>query len=142
MNVSITALLAGLTLVVLSEFGRRLRQNADRGSDHGHGNAMLVMSGNATGGVHGTWPGLAPAQLFDGNDLDVTTDFRQILSEILIRRMDNNHLGYVFPGYRDYQPLGVVSGTDLAPNYHPMVNGIFFDDFEEGSEAAWSSTRG
>lgn len=131
-----------MTLVVMSEFGRRLRENADGGSDHGHGNLMMVMSGNATGGVHGTWPGLAPEQLFDGNDLDVTTDFRRVLSEILIRRMGNNHLGYVFPGYRDYQALGVVSGADLAPNYHPMLNGIFFDDFEGGSEDAWSGSRG
>jgi uncharacterized protein (DUF1501 family) len=131
-----------MTLVVLSEFGRRLRENADGGSDHGHANVMMVMSGNATGGIHGAWPGLAPSQLFDGNDLDVTTDFRRVLSEILIRRMANNHLGYVFPGYRDYQPLGVVSGTDVDPNYHPMLNGIFFDDFEGGSEAAWSGARG
>jgi hypothetical protein len=56
--------------------------------------------------------------------------------------MGNNHLGYVFPGYRDYQALGVVSGADLAPNYHPMLNGIFFDDFEGGNEDAWSGSRG
>lgn len=65
-----------LTLVVQSEFGRRLRENADRGCDHGHGNVMLVFSGNATGGVHGSWTGLSNAQLYQGADLEVTTDYR------------------------------------------------------------------
>ncbi|MEM6796777.1 MAG: DUF1501 domain-containing protein [Acidobacteriota bacterium] len=128
-----------MTLVVQSEFGRRLRENADRGSDHGHGNAILVLSGNATGGVHGVWPGLAPGQLFDGADLAVTTDFRRVLSEILIRRMGNPNLGDVFPGYGDYQPLGVVSGTDLPPIYGP---GIHDDDFESGNLSKWSSVVG
>ena len=127
------------TLVVQSEFGRRLRQNADRGTDHGHGNAMLVLSGNAVGGVHGEWPGLANDQLFDGADLQVTTDYRRVLSEILIRRLGNNNLGVVFPGYRDYAPLGIVSGTDLPPIYGPE---IFADGFESGDVAAWSAATG
>ena len=54
---------------------------------------MLVMSGNAIGGVHGSWPGLSNEQLFDGADLEVTTDYRRVLSEILIRRMCNNQIG-------------------------------------------------
>jgi thiol-disulfide isomerase/thioredoxin len=105
------------TVVVQSEFGRRLFENADGGTDHGHGNVMLVASGNAVPGIHGTWPGLANAQLFDGADLEVTTDFRRVLSEILIRRMGNNKLGRIFPGYGGYAPLGVVSGPDLTPDY-------------------------
>jgi hypothetical protein len=64
------------TVVIQSEFGRRLFENADRGTDHGHGNLMVVAGGNAVPGIHGTWPGLANAQLFDGADLEVTTDFR------------------------------------------------------------------
>lgn len=131
-----------LTAVTMSEFGRRLRENADRGCDHGHGNVMMVMSGNATGGLHGIWPGLDTAQLFDNADLDVTTDFRRVLSEILIRRMGNNHLGYVFPGYGGYSPLGIVQGADLVPNYSPSLDGLFSDGFESGGVSAWSSSTG
>jgi uncharacterized protein (DUF1501 family) len=122
-----------LTILVMSEFGRRLRQNADRGTDHGHGGFMLVLSGNATGGVHGVWPGLANNQLFDGADVAVMTDYRRVLSEVLIRRLCNPMLNEVFPGYSGYQPLGVVAGTDL------VVNGdtIFSDGFEAGNSLAW-----
>ena len=131
-----------LTLVVQSEFGRRLGQNADRGTDHGHGNAMLVLSGNAIGGVHGGWPGLAPGELFDSADLAVTTDFRRVLSEVLIRRMGNNHLGFVFPEYTGYTPLGIVTGTDLAPDYSATGDGLFADSFESGNTGMWSGASG
>ena len=106
-----------LTIVVQSEFGLRLRENANRGTDHGRGNVMLVLGGEVNGGVYGQWPGLSSEQLFDGADLEVTTDFRQILSEILIRRLANPHLGEVFPGYTDYFPLGIVQGQDLVPDF-------------------------
>lgn len=125
-----------LTVVVMSEFGRRLRENADHGTDHGHGNFMLVMSGNATGGVHGSWPGLANAQLFDGADLEVTTDYRRVLSEILIRRMCNNRILSVFPGYQGYEPLGVVNGEDLPPVDESF---LFGNGFESGSVGGWDS---
>ena len=128
-----------LTMVVQSEFGRRLLENADRGTDHGHGNPMIVVSGNAIGGVHGSWPGLGPGQLFDDADLAVTTDFRRVLSEILIRRMGNHHLGYIFPGYESYQPLGIVSGTDIPPDYSAGGDGLFADDFESGDTGNWSA---
>jgi len=131
-----------LTMVVQSEFGRRLYENADRGSDHGHGGPMIVVSGNAISGVHGSWPGLGPGQLFDNADVAVTTDFRRVLSEILIRRMGNNRLGYIFPGYTDYQPLGFVSGTDLPPNYSSSIDGLFADGFESGDTSLWTSTAG
>ncbi|MEM9594012.1 MAG: DUF1501 domain-containing protein [Acidobacteriota bacterium] len=127
-----------VTIVVMSEFGRRLRENGDRGSDHGHGNAMMVLSGNATGGIHGVWPGLSNEQLYQGADLAVTTDYRRVLSEILIRRMGNNFLGEVFPGYQGYAPLGVVNGVDIPPAYGP---GIFADDFEDGTLGAWSRVQ-
>ncbi len=107
-----------MTVVVMSEFGRTFKQNASRGTDHGHGNAMFVLGGNVKGGqVYGTWPGLHTDQLYDRRDLAVTTDYRQVLSEVLIRRMANPNLGAVFPGYRSYQPLQLVQGTDLTPNY-------------------------
>ena len=127
-----------LTVVVQSEFGRRFVENSDQGTDHGHGNLMMVLSGNANGGLHGAWPGLAPAQLFEGDDLAVTTDYRRILSEVLIRRLGNNKLGLVFPGYTDYSPLGVVSGPDLAPDYKGGPGSqIFSDGFESGDLSAW-----
>lgn len=107
-----------LTVVVMSEFGRSFQENASRGTDHGHGNIMLVAGGAVNGGrVHGEWPGLATDQLYDRRDLAITTDYRRVLSEILIRRLGNPQLGAVFPGYRSYTPLDVVQGTDLNPDY-------------------------
>jgi len=128
-----------LTVVVQSEFGRRLAENADNGTDHGHGNVMLAMGGTVNGGIYGQWPGLANGQLFDGADLAVTTDFRTVLSEILIRRLANNRLGSVFPGWDQYQPLGIVQGTDLTP----LFNDPFFEDgFESGNTSGWDNTVG
>ena len=103
-----------MTLVVVSEFGRRLSENASRGTDHGHGSGILVLGGQVNGGrVTTNWPGLQNDQLYDRADLAVTIDYRQVLSEIVVRRLGNAHLGAVFPGYKDYQPLGVVRGADL-----------------------------
>ena len=128
-------------MVVQSEFGRRFAENSDDGTDHGHGNLMMVLGGNANGGLHGSWPGLAPGQLFEGDDLAVTTDYRQILSEVLIRRLGNNKLGLVFPGYTGYTPLGVVSGTDLEPDYKGGPGSeIFSDGFESGDLSGWEET--
>ncbi|MCJ7755976.1 MAG: hypothetical protein MUP13_15550 [Thermoanaerobaculales bacterium] len=72
----------------------------------------------------------------------MTTDFRRVFSEILIRRMGNNHLGYVFPGYSAYSPLGVVGGVDIPPNYSAGSDGLFADGFEIGSEGMCSSSVG
>ncbi|MBW7883099.1 MAG: DUF1501 domain-containing protein [Caldilineaceae bacterium] len=106
------------TVIVMSEFGRSLQENGSRGSDHGHGNIMLVLGGGVNGGtVYGKWPGLQTANLYDGRDLDITTDYRRVLSEILIRRLENPNLGTIFPGYKDYAPVGVVQGADMTPIY-------------------------
>jgi uncharacterized protein (DUF1501 family) len=123
-----------LTLIVMSEFGRRASENADLGTDHGHGNNLLVLSGHATGGLHGSWPGLREELLNEG-DLEVTTDFRRVLSEVLVRRLGNPRLDLVFPGYTGYQPLGVVTGTDL-----PVGEPVFVDGFETGDTRNWSVT--
>ncbi len=100
-----------LTLVVMSEFGRRLKENANRGTDHGHGNAMLVLGGNVNGGqVYGAWPGLHNDQLYDHTDLAVNTDYRRVLSEIVTKRLQNPNLDQVFPDYTGYAPLGLIKG--------------------------------
>lgn len=89
-----------LTVVVMSEFGRRAYENASLGTDHGHGSAMLLMGGNVAGGkVHGIWPGLEEGQLFGPGDLAVTIDYRDVLGEVLAKRMNNPALGAVFPGF-------------------------------------------
>ncbi len=106
-----------LTIVVLSEFGRRLGRNQSNGTDHGHGNVMMVLGGNVNGRrIYGTWPGLHPDQLDKRQDLQITTDYRQVLSEILVRRLGNPKLGVVFPGLAAYNPLGIVRGPDLPPD--------------------------
>lgn len=87
------------TLVVLSEFGRTVKQN-ESGTDHGYGNAMLFMGGKVLGGrVIADWPGLAESQLQDNQDLKVTIDYRDFLGEIMRKRLKNNNLGVVFPNY-------------------------------------------
>ena len=77
---------------------------------------MFVVGGCVNGGqLYGSWPGLDNGQLFEGRDVDVTTDYRQVLSEIIIRRFANPNLSTVFPGYGGYSPLGVVQGPDITP---------------------------
>jgi uncharacterized protein (DUF1501 family) len=92
--------LGRLTLVAMSEFGRNVRENGSQGTDHGHGNVMFVLGGSAVGGqVMTAWPGLAAAQLYQQQDLQVTIDYRDILAEIVSRRLGNTQLDVVFPGY-------------------------------------------
>ena len=87
-------------VVTMSEFGRTARENGNRGTDHGHANVMFVMGGPVKGGkVYGRWPGLDPSQLNEGRDLALTTDFRQVLSELVSEHLGNQQLDQVFPGY-------------------------------------------
>jgi uncharacterized protein (DUF1501 family) len=88
------------TLVVMSEFGRRLTENGSNGTDHGHANSMILMGNCIQGGrVLANWPGLAQNQLFEGLDLQVTIDYRDILAEIVQNRLGNPDLATVFPTY-------------------------------------------
>ncbi|QWC85948.1 DUF1501 domain-containing protein [Nocardioidaceae bacterium] len=97
-----------VTLVTISEFGRRVAENGSRGLDHGWGNAMLVMGGGVRGGRYlGEWPGLGQGSLIDG-DLQVTTDYRQVLGEVLTRRFPDRSVARVFPGL-SYAPLGLMA---------------------------------
>jgi len=87
-------------VVTMSEFGRTARENGNRGTDHGHANVMFVLGGPVKGGkVYGRWPGLDQSQLYEGRDLALTTDFRQVLGETVARHMGNQSLNQVFPGY-------------------------------------------
>jgi uncharacterized protein (DUF1501 family) len=71
-------------ILVMSEFGRTVHENGNTGTDHGHGNVMWVMGGNVGGGkVYGQWPGLSGNELYEGRDLSVTTDFREVISAVL-----------------------------------------------------------
>jgi uncharacterized protein (DUF1501 family) len=99
--------LSKVTLVTLSEFGRRVQENGSGGLDHGHGNAVLVLGGGINGGkVHGRWPGLAETDLVDG-DLAGTTDYRNIVAEVLTKRCGVPTTRDVFPGHKA-KPVGVV----------------------------------
>ncbi|MGB8062102.1 MAG: DUF1501 domain-containing protein [Candidatus Sulfotelmatobacter sp.] len=91
-------------VVTMSEFGRTARENGNRGTDHGHANVMFVLGGPVKGGrMYGRWPGLDQSQLYEGRDLALTTDFRQVIGEAVARHMGNRNLASVFPGY-DNQP--------------------------------------
>jgi uncharacterized protein (DUF1501 family) len=87
-------------VVTMSEFGRTVRENGNRGTDHGHANVMFVMGGPVKGGrVYGPWPGLEQPQLYEGRDLAVTTDFRRVLGEAVAKHLGNSRLEQVFPGF-------------------------------------------
>lgn len=90
-----------VTLVTMSEFGRTARENGTGGTDHGHANVMFVLGGNVNGGkVYGKWPGLDNEQLNEGRDLALTTDYRQVLCELVSNTMAARNLDLVFPGAR------------------------------------------
>ena len=97
-----------VVLVTMSEFGRTAAENGNAGTDHGHGNVMMVLGGGVRGGqLYGQWPGLEAEQLYERRDLAVTTDFRDVLGELV-----SGHLGQkvdqVFPGHAPKTTLGVL----------------------------------
>src|SRR5262245_2380129 len=92
--------MADTVVVTMSEFGRAVNENGNRGTDHGHGNAMLVIGGGVRGGkVYGRWPGLAMNKRFEGRDLAITTDFRDVFGEIVVRHLSVADPKPIFPGY-------------------------------------------
>lgn len=99
------------SILVLSEFGRTVRQNGTNGTDHGHGNVAWLIGGGVRGGqVHGAWPGLEASALHEGRDLAVTTDFRDIVADLLERRfrLSDRALAQVLPGMDQRRVTGVV----------------------------------
>lgn len=93
-------LMSKVTVVIVSEFGRTVQQNGAAGTDHGHGNVVMLMGKNVNGGqVMTNWPGLDESQLFEQNALRITIDYRDILAEVVQKRLGNSNLGFVFPTY-------------------------------------------
>ena len=89
-----------VVILTMSEFGRTARENGNRGTDHGHANAMFVVGNSVRGGkVYGQWPGLRSEQLYEGRDLALTTDFRDVFAELAKRHLGTTNLKMMFPGY-------------------------------------------
>lgn len=100
--------LADVVVLTMSEFGRTVRENGNRGTDHGHATAMLVIGGGVRGGkVYGRWPGLGTHQLFEGRDLALTTDFRVLFSEVAERHLGVPPSAAIFPGFTSRTKLGL-----------------------------------
>lgn len=92
--------MADVVVLTMSEFGRAVAENGNRGTDHGHGNAMLVIGGGVRGGkVYGRWPGLEEEQRFEGRDLAVTTDFRDVFADVVSGHLGVRDVSGIFPGY-------------------------------------------
>jgi uncharacterized protein (DUF1501 family) len=103
--------MADVVVLTMSEFGRTVAENGNRGTDHGHATAMLVMGGGVRGGkVYGRWPGLDRDRLFEARDLAVTTDFRTLFSEVAMRHLRLPSGAVLFPGWAPAAPaLGLFA---------------------------------
>ncbi|MBI2555740.1 MAG: DUF1501 domain-containing protein [Candidatus Rokubacteria bacterium] len=92
--------MADVVVLTMSEFGRTVQENGIRGTDHGHATVMLALGGPVKGGkVYGKWPGISRQQLFEGRDLEVTTDFRNLFAEVAVRHLAVPAAGLLFPGF-------------------------------------------
>jgi uncharacterized protein (DUF1501 family) len=101
--------MADVVVLTMSEFGRAVAENGNRGTDHGHGNAMMVIGGDVRGGrVYGKWPGLAREQRFEGRDLAVTTDFRTVFADVSHGHLGLQKTAHVFPKFDGPVSLGVM----------------------------------
>jgi uncharacterized protein (DUF1501 family) len=99
-----------VVVMTMSEFGRTVAENGARGTDHGHGNAMMILGGAVRGGkVYGKWPGLAREQRHEGRDLAITTDFRSVFNEVVRGHLDLRDTSHVFPGFKSGPPLGLFA---------------------------------
>jgi uncharacterized protein (DUF1501 family) len=92
-------------IATMSEFGRTARENGNRGTDHGHANVMFVLGGPVVGGkVYGEWPGLEREQLYEGRDVALTTDFRDVLGEVVSKHLGVANPAAVFPNHKTPKP--------------------------------------
>jgi uncharacterized protein (DUF1501 family) len=111
-------------VVVQTEFGRRVAENASGGTDHGHGGVTFVAGGGVLGGrVVSDWPGLGPAELTDGQDLAVTIDYRQVLADLLSARLGIDDPTAILGGWRPGPPLGLFAGTPGSAAAHRLALG-------------------
>ena len=91
---------------------RTVKENGNRGTDHGHANVMLLLGGGVKGGkVYRKWPGLDSTHPYENRDLAVTTDFRDVFAEVLVKRLGVKNLAPVFPGFdlNEKKRLGVIA---------------------------------
>lgn len=94
------------TVLVMSEFGRTVQENGNAGTDHGHGNVMWLLGGGVRGGkVYGDWRGLERDRLYQGRDLAITTDFRDVIAAVLERylHLSDDKLNQILPSYQPMQ---------------------------------------
>jgi uncharacterized protein (DUF1501 family) len=92
--------MADIVFVSMSEFGRTAHENGNHGTDHGHANCMLVAGGDVKGGrVYSRWPGMSEGELYEGRDLAVTIDYRNVLGELIAKHLGQANLKAVFPGF-------------------------------------------
>ena len=100
-----------ITIVMMSEFGRRIDENASAGTDHGHGGSMFLLGGGINGGqIYGEWPGMKDDQLYGPGDLAITTDFRTVLAELVKKRLRNKKIAKVFPRFATEPFLDICKG--------------------------------
>lgn len=98
-----------VVVVTMSEFGRTAQENGTNGTNHGRGSLMMVMGGSVRGGkIYGQWPGLEREQLYENRDLAVTTDFRDVLGELVTGHLGQKNLAQVFPGHQGVKALGLL----------------------------------
>jgi uncharacterized protein (DUF1501 family) len=101
--------MADVMILTMSEFGRAVAENGNRGTDHGHGNAMMIIGSGVRGGrVYGRWPGLARELRYEGRDLDVTTDFRTVFAEVVRSHLGLSDTRPVFPGFTGPVSIGTM----------------------------------
>lgn len=99
-------------VLVMSEFGRTVKENGNAGTDHGHGNFIWMMGGPVAGGkLHGNWDGIGQNSLYEGRDLPVLTDFRSVVGPMVAEHMglSKAQLANIFPDYK----LNYSTGTSL-----------------------------
>jgi uncharacterized protein (DUF1501 family) len=102
--------LADVCTVTVTEFGRTAKENGTGGTDHGHGSVMTVLGGKVRGKkVYARWKGLAPDALYEGRDVPVTTDHRDVFGEILRAHLGTKDLAPIFPGFTPGAPLGLFA---------------------------------